>query len=140
VSELDRGRLAAVLGMTGSAGDGEALNAARMANRMVREVGTTWPAVLQVDEIDRLLSINAALAAENTRLKDALMQAAAASSDAPRICACHQCRATRCLEKADRLRPKERGFCASMRRQEYPPSAKQAAWLDAICERLGVDP
>jgi hypothetical protein len=35
-------RLARLLGMLGSDHDGEALNAARMADRLVREAGVTW--------------------------------------------------------------------------------------------------
>jgi hypothetical protein len=35
-------RLARLLGMTGSAHDGEVVNAARLADRLVRENGLTW--------------------------------------------------------------------------------------------------
>jgi hypothetical protein len=41
-----RTRLARLLGMVGSDHDGEALNAARLADRMVRESGITWQDVL----------------------------------------------------------------------------------------------
>lgn len=44
--ELDRNRLAKLLGMIGSAHDGEALNAARMAHTLVRTAGVTWEEVL----------------------------------------------------------------------------------------------
>ncbi len=37
-----RVRLAKLLGMMGSSADGEALNAARLADRLVRDAGTTW--------------------------------------------------------------------------------------------------
>lgn len=43
---LDRPKLAAVLGMCGSAHDGEALAAGRLADRMVRGTGSTWVQVL----------------------------------------------------------------------------------------------
>src|SRR6516162_821576 len=43
---MDRSRLAQVLGMMGSAHDGEALNAARLAVRMIKEAGATWPDLL----------------------------------------------------------------------------------------------
>jgi hypothetical protein len=39
-------RLARLLGMIGSDHDGEALNAARMADRLVREKGLTWDDVI----------------------------------------------------------------------------------------------
>jgi hypothetical protein len=42
----DRAKLAAVLGMIGSAHDGEALNAARLADRLVRQTGLTWRDIL----------------------------------------------------------------------------------------------
>jgi hypothetical protein len=43
---LDKKRLVQVLGMTGSDGDGEALNAIRLANRMLRAANTTWSDLL----------------------------------------------------------------------------------------------
>jgi hypothetical protein len=46
LSPQDRQRLARLLGMTGSAHDGEALNAARLADRLVKDRGATWPDVL----------------------------------------------------------------------------------------------
>jgi hypothetical protein len=39
---IDRVRIAKLLGMTGSTHDGEAVNAMRLANRIVRESGVTW--------------------------------------------------------------------------------------------------
>ena len=42
VAPLDLAKLAAVLGMTGSNGDGEVLNAAKMANRLIRAAGMEW--------------------------------------------------------------------------------------------------
>lgn len=43
---LDMKRFIAIMGMTGSAGDGEALNAVRKANEMLRAAGKTWSDVL----------------------------------------------------------------------------------------------
>lgn len=48
MSAIDRRRLARLLGMVGSTHDGEALNAARLADRLVRNEGLTWPQVLDV--------------------------------------------------------------------------------------------
>jgi hypothetical protein len=42
-----RERIAKLLGMIGSNHDGEALNAARLADGLVREARVTWPAVLE---------------------------------------------------------------------------------------------
>ena len=44
---LDLERLRKLCGMFGSAHDGEAANAARMADRMLREAGLAWGDVLQ---------------------------------------------------------------------------------------------
>lgn len=41
-------RLARLLGMLGSAHDGECLNAARLADKLVRQCGLTWPAVVDL--------------------------------------------------------------------------------------------
>lgn len=43
---IDRARLARVLEMMSSTHDGEALNAARAATKMVRDAGVTWEQVL----------------------------------------------------------------------------------------------
>lgn len=45
---LDRGRLARVLDRCASPFDGEALVAARLADRLVRAAGTTWTELLAV--------------------------------------------------------------------------------------------
>lgn len=44
---INRSQLAKILGMLDSAHDGEALNAARQAVKMVKEAGTTWAEVLR---------------------------------------------------------------------------------------------
>jgi hypothetical protein len=43
---IDTSRLAKLLGMIGSTHDGEALNAARAANKLVRDCGLTWPDII----------------------------------------------------------------------------------------------
>jgi hypothetical protein len=48
---MDRERLAMILGMLGSAHDGEVVNAARLAGRMLKEAGLTWPQVLDGERI-----------------------------------------------------------------------------------------
>jgi len=49
-------KLAAVLGMLGSAHDGEALNAARLAERMRRQAGVTWQELLAAYQQERASS------------------------------------------------------------------------------------
>jgi hypothetical protein len=71
---LDRARLAAVLGMCGSDFEGEALNAARLADRLVREAGLTWEAIVAADPVllkaaNQLLIENEELRAELDRLR-----------------------------------------------------------------------
>jgi len=63
LSDDDLDRLVKFLGMTGSAHDGECLNAARMASKMLRDLGLTWAEVLTPkrqdsrwrDEVDEAL-------------------------------------------------------------------------------------
>ena len=60
-----RNKLAKLLGMVGSCHDGEALNAARLADRLVREANLTWPAILGAGaavEPDEWLPLHAKLA------------------------------------------------------------------------------
>jgi hypothetical protein len=47
---IARGKLVAVLGMMGSDHDGEALAAARAAERLRRQIGATWSDLLQAPE------------------------------------------------------------------------------------------
>jgi hypothetical protein len=106
MSRLDRGRLARVLGMVGSAHDGEVISAARLANRMVRAAGCTWVQVL-----------------------------AGAPAEAPR-CHCHVCRCERLLGRARALTDWELKFCCSLLRRESEPTAKQNAVLDRLSRRI----
>jgi len=66
-TDIDRDRLSKLLGMLGSAHDGEIANAGRAAHALIRAAGSTWPDVLRsadVDELDRLRSVNARLRLE----------------------------------------------------------------------------
>ena len=49
LSTKDRTQLAKMLGMLGSAHDGEALNAGRAADKLIRGQGLDWQTVLEVD-------------------------------------------------------------------------------------------
>lgn len=46
LADTDRTRLARLLGMLGSAYDGEVANAGRLADKLVRNAGLTWPDVI----------------------------------------------------------------------------------------------
>jgi hypothetical protein len=71
VSDLDLQKLARILGMCGSAHDGEVVNAARAADRMVKEAGTRWRDLLQtpVEAARVLCDENLALRAELDQLR-----------------------------------------------------------------------
>lgn len=45
--QLDRSKLAKVLALTASDKEGEAINAMRLANKMLEQAGLTWGAVLE---------------------------------------------------------------------------------------------
>jgi hypothetical protein len=47
LSDADFDRLLKLLGMSGSASNGEALNAIRLANRLLRDRGLTWPEAIE---------------------------------------------------------------------------------------------
>jgi hypothetical protein len=71
---LDLTRLGQILGMLGSAHDGEIVNAAKIAVRMVQDAGLTWPQLLTQNEIAveacrRLIAENEELRSEIARLK-----------------------------------------------------------------------
>ena len=71
MNALDHNRLAKVLGMTGSAHDGEALVAVRKANELIVAAGTTWAEILQPPD-DLRIAVDAArlLLAENEALRN----------------------------------------------------------------------
>jgi hypothetical protein len=46
LAEADRDRLTRLLGMLGSAFDGEVANAGRLADKLVRSAGLTWPDII----------------------------------------------------------------------------------------------
>ncbi|HTQ35294.1 MAG TPA: hypothetical protein VMI30_14095 [Stellaceae bacterium] len=152
---LDRGRLAKLLGMLGSAHAGEAINAARHVEAMRRASGLTWAAILDpparpatlfdppppadrdVEQLRRELArarveadglwqrINE-LTAENERLKAS--PAAAAGND-------WHAALDAIWEWRDRFQPKERDFIDQMmayRRQGRAISPAQARWLDQL--------
>lgn len=112
LTDVQRVRLARLLGMTGSAHDGEALNAARLADRLVRDAGITWV--------------------------DVVSPAAPALPPSPVHRVPHwRVLAQRCAERPGCLTVWERSFVASLLGRASV-SAKQRNILHDIAERLGV--
>jgi hypothetical protein len=72
---VDRERLAMILGMLGSAHNGEVVNAARLAVRMLKEAGLSWPELLDegqvaIEAARTLFEENEALRAHVAELSD----------------------------------------------------------------------
>ena len=109
-----RDRLARLLGMVGSDHDGEALNAARLADRLVREHGVTWHDVLAVSSLT--VGHDDVLLAWPER-----WQAAAA------LCASHG---------AGIIRPKDLDFASKIAGYTHRPSEAQLVWLHDITRRV----
>src|SRR5437660_419876 len=106
---LDRGRLAKLLGMLGSSHDGEALAAARQAERLRAEAGLTWTEIV----IPRLPAPpkrrNSATVAETVAFL---------------------------LNHEEALTEWERDFVRSISRQNYRPSPKQIEVLEPLVEKV----
>ena|SRR6516162_7228241 len=66
---MDRSRLAQVLGMMGSAHDGEVLNATRLAVRILKEAELTWPQLLDGGQERVAIEAARVLLQENDRLR-----------------------------------------------------------------------
>jgi hypothetical protein len=137
---MDRSRLARLLGMTGSAYDGEVVNAARLAHQMLRQANLGWDEVLigpgiAVDAARQLAAENEMLSAEITQLRRRLAQLGGNLPDswAP------PCNSTEQIETALRwtavLTDWERGFVTSIagRRQL---SEKQRGRLDELTRKI----
>lgn len=120
LSSAFRGRLAKLLGMTGSDHDGEVLNAARMADRIVREQGTTWSDVLGTPT---------PVAEESPQhpWQDVLR-------DWP---VRWQAAATLCMAYGhDIIRPKDIVFASKIAEYTHRPSDAQLVWLRDITQRV----
>jgi hypothetical protein len=114
---MDRNRLAQLLGMMGSTHDGEVVNAARLAVRLVKEAGLTWPQVLEqnmdgvaVEAARVLLCENGLLQEEVRRLRARALQTP--SSWRQPLDAAEQIE--QALEWTARLTDWERGFITSI--------------------------
>jgi hypothetical protein len=109
-------RLVRLLGMLGSAHDGEVANAGRMADRLIREHGLTWSQIIAPTPSATLtpLSREPATALEWRQLAAWIKR-----------------------NFADRLNAREHQFVTHMATWRAMPSAKQQEWLNAIAERFG---
>jgi hypothetical protein len=73
VSELDLKKLLGVIAMVGSSHEGEALNALRLADRMLRGAGKRWEDLLSsAHQLEIATEAVAVLLAENTALRSEL--------------------------------------------------------------------
>jgi hypothetical protein len=139
---IDRAQLARILGMLGSAHDGEVLDAAKLATRLIGEAGATWPQILEPDPVIKdairpLLAENQELraAVEQSQRKSQPPMAQSFDPDDP-----NQMFAL-CTLWAKRLTPWEQEFIASL--PQYPRlSPKQHAVLRRLaekCDRLAQE-
>jgi hypothetical protein len=110
---FDLDKLAKVCGMLGSTSDNEALVAARAADRMVRDAGLSWQAIL-VPEIPQPAQRESPLDPIQTRQVANWVR----------------------RNFAARLSERERSFIETMSRWQGRPTAKQQKWLRDIASRF----
>jgi hypothetical protein len=108
---VDRQRLARVCGLLGSDHDGEALAAARQAEKIRQKLGLTW---------DELLVPSPRQRARNPPPEEFIDWRSA----------CHFC-----LERYQSLTSWELNFVATVARYQKPPSAKQLLILQRLVAR-----
>jgi hypothetical protein len=108
-------RLVRLLGMLGSTHDGEVANAGRMADRLIREHGLTWPQIIAPTPPATFtpLSREPATALEWRQLAVWIKR-----------------------NFADQLNVREHEFVTHMATWRSMPSPRQKEWLDAIAERF----
>jgi hypothetical protein len=103
-------KLAKVCGLFGSHHDGEVLAAARMAHRIIREAGATWPEALT----------------PTLPAPEPQRQARDDWRTALRFC----------LDNFDLLDERDGGFIRSIHSYRHMPSAPQLKWLADCCRKL----
>jgi hypothetical protein len=113
--QMVRDRLARLMGMVGSMHDGEALNAARLADKLVRSCGLTWAEVFAPPELAVAPSGGNLLIGWPAQWRSALRM-------------CGQCGAS--------LGGRERSFLQSLATYKRRPSPKQLTWLRSITVRV----
>jgi hypothetical protein len=144
MSELDRGRLAKLLGMAGSAFEAEALAAVRKAYELIRAAGLSWADLLApYDELQvaitaarQLLDENAALQSELAQYRDII---SVQRDDDWHSVGNHRDQARWALDLADRgllrLNQFERSFLVTVTRWRGALTGKQQPiWADMLPE------
>ena len=116
-----RDKLAKLLGLTGSDHNGEVVNAARLANRLVRDLGITWFDVLAAPPLDP------AHQPQPEPLLDLLRDWPVRWQSAARFCA--DC-------GAGVIRDKDIAFATKVSSYTHRPSESQLTWLRDITERV----
>jgi hypothetical protein len=112
----ERERLIRLLGMLGSAYDGEVTNAGRIADRLVRAAGLTWPDLIPPAlESPSPDPLRAVLRDWPERWRDAVQV---------------------CLEAEARLADWDRRFIHTIAAYQHRPSPRQIDILQTIFERL----
>jgi hypothetical protein len=108
-------RLVRLLGMLGSEHDGEVVNAGRMADRLVRQHGLTWPDIITPTPLVTFtpLSRQPASALEWRQLAGWIKR-----------------------NFSSELNAREHQFVTHMTTWRAMPSPKQQEWLSAIAERF----
>src|ERR1041384_7653752 len=109
IAPLDRERLVKLLGILGSAYDGEIINAARRADAMVRSSGLTWRDVVAANDAQPQLDTIGFGVTNEIRF---------------------------CLQHRRRLTEWEVTFVTSLRDQSYPATARRRNALNRIVDKL----
>ena len=126
-ADLDIGRLRKLCGMFGSAHDGEIANAARMADRMLREAGLGWGDVLQT----------ALPPPRQARGRDYSWPPPRYTQPQPDEPYGHWRMMVRlCAARLHLLSGREVAFIGSLRHRGADPTERQLAWLTAIYDRV----
>lgn len=136
VMALDREKLVRVLGMLGSAHDGERASAGGLAEGMVREAGLTWGEV--VFDPEALVALRDLMAQKDDRISH-LEEICRVLVAPKRVEGSHRARAAECLNGIgeDYLSGWEVGFLRSFVRGRFNSmTAKQLAILERIEAKL----
>lgn len=126
---IDRKRLSQLLGMTASAHDGEALNAIKLANKMLKSAALSWPDILE-GQYDQAFVKKVANDAYQAGKADSAPKAPRKTFAGYAKYLLGHC--------PDELSAWETEFLESWKDRHYPPSDKQLAVFVRLAERLNV--
>lgn len=125
MTEKERERLVALLGMMGSSGDGEALNAARLAQKFITDRKLTW---------NNVIATTVTTASMNP-YEEMMHKARERAEQSPRT---HQQKAAWLIKNYEgMLSEVEKDFVRDMVHW-IVPSQKQHAWLNRIYARYDI--